>query len=71
MGIAQDARLVIVETGDRMLLWCDGGPSMGRAVRFPPPLELAAEGGVYVLIDNGAPEHWHYHFVDDGPAVGW
>ncbi len=46
-----------------MLIWCEGGPSIGRAVYFPPPLEIAVEGGLYVLVDGGAPEKWHYAFV--------
>jgi hypothetical protein len=46
-----------------MLLWCDGGPSISRLERYPPPLEVAVEGGTYVLIDDGAPEEWRYEFV--------
>ena len=46
-----------------MLLWCTGGPAVGRAVRFPAPLELAADGGIYVLVDDGPPEGWRYEFV--------
>lgn len=46
-----------------MLLWCDGGPNLGRATVFPPPLEFDAEGGIYVLVDDGPPEQWHYAFV--------
>jgi hypothetical protein len=52
-----------VEAGERMLLWCEGGPSIGRAVQFPPPLELEVDGGLYVLVDDGTPEQWHYVFV--------
>jgi len=52
-----------VETGERMLLWCDGGPSISRLERYPPPLEVPVAGGVYVLVDDGPPERWHYHFV--------
>lgn len=54
-----------VDVGERMLIWCEGGPSIGRAVHFPPPLEIAVEGGMYVLVDEGSPEHWHYAFVSD------
>ena len=46
-----------------MLVWCEGGPSIGRAVTYPPPLEIDAASGVYVLVDNGPPEEWHYAFV--------
>ncbi|MCU1418347.1 MAG: hypothetical protein JWP32_2521 [Schumannella sp.] len=60
-----DARLGPVETGDRMLIWCEGGPSLGRAVHFPPPLEVAVEGGMYVLVDEGPPHSWHYEFVSE------
>ncbi len=52
-----------MESGERMLLWCDGGPSRSRLERFPPPFEVAVEGGVYVLVDDGPVEHWHYQFV--------
>ena len=54
-----------VEAGERMLLWCDGGPAIGRAAHYPPPLEVAVDGGIYVLVDDGPPEHWHYEFVAD------
>jgi hypothetical protein len=52
-----------VESGERMLIWCDGGPAIARAVRYPPPLELMVDGGVYVLVDVGAPDRWSYEFV--------
>jgi hypothetical protein len=48
-----------------MLIWCDGGPSLGRAVCFPPPFEITVEDGMYVLVNDGSPEHWHYAFVSD------
>ena len=54
-----------MEQGDRMLLWCDGGPSVGRATTHPPPLEIPVEGGTYVLVDDGPVEAWHYMFVDE------
>ena len=56
-----------VEAGERMLLWCDGGPAVGRAEHYPPPLEVVVDGGVYVLVDDGPPEHWHYVFVAGDP----
>jgi hypothetical protein len=46
-----------------MLVPCDGGPAIGRAVTFPPPLEIDVDGGTYVLVDDGPPEHWRYEFV--------
>ena len=48
-----------------MLLWCEGGPSLGRAVHFPPPFEIAVDGGMYVLVDDGPPEAWRYQFVSE------
>ena len=48
-----------------MLIHCDGGPAVARAVHFPPPLELSANGGVYVLVDDGPPEQWRYEFVQE------
>jgi hypothetical protein len=51
--------------GDRMLLWCDGGPSISRLVHWPPPLEIPEEGGLYVLVDEGPPPSWRYQFVAD------
>jgi len=52
-----------VEPGERMLLPCDGGPSISRLERYPPPLEVAVDGGMYVLVDAGPPEEWRYEFV--------
>lgn len=52
-----------MKEGERMLLWCRGGPSLGRATNYPPPVEIEVEGGVYVLIDDGPPEEWHYAYV--------
>jgi hypothetical protein len=46
-----------------MFVWGDGGPAIGRAVLFPPPLEIEVVGGLYVLVDDGPPEHWRYDFV--------
>ncbi len=58
-----------VDTGDRMLLWCEGGPSIGRATTYPPPLEIAVDGGMYILVDDGPVEEWHYSFVDERPLA--
>ena len=62
---SRSAKLATVETGERMLLWCTGGPSLGRAVMYPPPLEIGVEGGMYVLVDDGGIHDWHYEFVAD------
>lgn len=48
-----------------MFLWCDGGPAIGRAVSYPPPAEIDLDDGIYVLVDDGPVEHWHYEFVAD------
>jgi len=50
-----------------MLLWCRGGPSVGRATTSPPPFEIGVEGGTYVLVDDGPLEEWHYSFVEAEP----
>jgi hypothetical protein len=63
---AAGCQAAVVEPGDRMLVWCDGGPAIGRAVSFPPPFELDADGGVYVLVDDEPIETWRYEFVADG-----
>ena len=45
-----------MERGERMPIPCTGGPVISRLVHDPPPLELQAEGGMYVLVDDGPPE---------------
>lgn len=55
-----------VDVGERMLLWCEGGPSIGRATTYPPPLEIVVDGGIYVLVDDGPVGEWHYVFVEEG-----
>jgi hypothetical protein len=51
-----------------MLLACDGGPSQSRLVHWPPPLEVADRGGMYVLVDDAPdPFHWTYHWVPAPP----
>jgi hypothetical protein len=52
-----------VEAGDRMLIPCEGGPSICRLVRYPPPLEIDEAPGAYVLVDDGPPEYWRYDFI--------
>ena len=48
-----------------MLIPCEGGPSVSRLVRYPPPVEIEARGGIYVLVDDGQREVWRYEFVRD------
>jgi len=55
-----------VETGERMFVWCEGGPSMARATAYPPPYEIVVDGGMYVLVDDGAIEGYHYEFIASG-----
>ena len=52
-----------IRPGDRFFVQCEGGPCLSRLERFPPHLEIAEQGGMYVLIDEGDPEDWHYLFV--------
>ena len=52
-----------MELGERMLIPCEGGPSISRLVRYPPPLEIEERGGLYVLVDDGPAELWRYQFV--------
>jgi hypothetical protein len=54
-----------METGERMLLPCRGGPSTSRLERFPPAVEVRERGGMYVLVDDGPPEEWCYEFIPD------
>lgn len=54
-----------MEPGERMLVPCEGGTGLSRLVTYPPPLEVAVEGGTYVLVDDGPPEQWSYRFVPD------
>ena len=54
----------IVDLGERMLLWCQGGPSVGRTTTYPPPLDVTVDGGMYALVDDGPPQTWHYLFVE-------
>ena len=49
-----------------MLIPCQGGPTGWRAATFPPPLEFETDGGMYVLLDDGAPDGWSYEFVPVG-----
>ena len=46
-----------------MLVPCHGGPIPARRTAYPPSPELEAEGGTYVLVDDGPTEQWWYEFV--------
>ena len=49
-----------------MMIPCRGEPTGWRTATFPPPLEVEAGDGLYVLVDDGPPEHWMYEFVAIG-----
>jgi hypothetical protein len=49
--------------GERLLIACIGGPTSGRLVYAPAPLEIAERGGIYVLQDDGPIEDWRYVWV--------
>jgi hypothetical protein len=42
---------------------CEGGPCRSRLEIYPPRLEIAAHGGIYVLVDDGRRDQWRYVFV--------
>jgi hypothetical protein len=56
-----------MEPGERMLIPCQGGPSTSRLEHWPPPTEIDERDGLYVLDDDGPPEHWRYVFVPHRP----
>ena len=58
--------MAAVDVGERMFLWCHGGPSVGRAEHVPPPAEVELVGGTDVLVDDGPPEQWSYGLVPGG-----
>ena len=51
------------EPGERLLIACEGGPSISRLVHHPAPLEIEVRGGIYVLVDDGPVHEWRYVFV--------
>jgi len=53
----------VLEPGDRMFIPCEGGPAWMRLVDYPPPLELVARDGMYVLVDDGPVDEWRYRFL--------
>ncbi len=50
--------------GEPMMIPCRGGPTGWRTATFPPPFEIEVDRGLYVLVDDGPPEHWTYDFLD-------
>jgi hypothetical protein len=58
-------RLSIVQTGERMMIRCVGGPSAWRVASYPPSGEFEVADGLYVLIDDGPPDQWAYEFVSE------
>jgi hypothetical protein len=52
-----------LRAGDRVFIPCEGGPCTSRLEVFPPRIEIAEKGGLYVLLDEGPPDGWLYHFV--------
>ena len=61
MGVVHEP----VRPSDRIFVQCEGGPCLSRLERFPPPLEIAERGGLYVLVDEGDLPDWRYLFVPD------
>ncbi|NQY56447.1 MAG: hypothetical protein HRT86_08190 [Ilumatobacteraceae bacterium] len=52
-----------MEVGERMLVPVVGGTAIARLVAYPPPLEMEADSGCYVLADDDPSERWHCLFV--------
>ena len=50
--------------GERLLIPCEGGPSMSRLVHSPAPLEIVDRGGLYVL-DDTDPSAPRYVWIAD------
>jgi hypothetical protein len=61
----QRDEFVPLRPGDRMLIACEGGPSISRLETYPPRLEVTERGGTYVLAGEGPREGWRYQFVPD------
>ena len=49
---------------ERLLIPCEGGPSLSRLVDAPAPLEIRDDGGLYVL-DDGDPVALRYVWLPD------
>jgi hypothetical protein len=59
----QSGEATVLETGDRLFVPCEGGPSNSRLEIFPPRLEIDEDDGMYVLLDDGPRDQWRYVFV--------
>jgi hypothetical protein len=59
----QSGEEVQLRPGDRFFVRCEGGPASSRLEIFPPRLEIAERDGVYVLVDDGPRDDWHYVFL--------
>jgi hypothetical protein len=59
----QSGEAVVLQEGDRFFVACEGGPSTSRVETFPPQLEVAEQGGIYVLEDDGPRDAWRYVFI--------
>ena len=55
-----------MQSGDEMMIWCEGGSALLKRQTFPPAVEIAEPDGVYVLHDDGPPAAWRYVFVMAG-----
>ncbi|MDP1795466.1 MAG: hypothetical protein Q8K63_15110 [Acidimicrobiales bacterium] len=64
----QTNEAVALREGDRMYIACEGGPCWSRLESFPPRLEVAERGGLYVLHDDGPRDEWRYVFVPTTPS---
>ncbi len=51
--------------GERLLIRCEGGPSVSRLVHYPPPLEIEEGTGIYVLDEGYDNEDWVYVWITD------
>jgi len=59
----QSGEAAVLREGDRFFVVCEGGPSVSRVETFPPQLEVAEQGGTYVLEDDGPRDAWRYVFI--------
>jgi hypothetical protein len=59
----QSGEPTVLEAGDRLLVPCQGGPSISRLELFPPRLEIEEDDGMYVLVDEGPRAQWTYVFI--------
>lgn len=55
--------------GEPVMISCRGGPAGRRTATFPPPFDVEVDTGMYVLADEGPPEHLMCEFVDVGVSA--